>query len=232
MSKRVIAIGLDENICSLFREYFALDELSLQACHCVSDAVILLNCDQEASLIIMDTSSLSTDDTQEAVIRLRTLTYMPILVLSSAEASAPALEVGADVCIPPSADICAIFSQAMALIRRYTVYIYFEKPELSAAVLYRGNLVIDSIRHRVMQAGMELSLLPREFRLLAYFARNPGITLTPEQISRAVWLTDRYNNRDVTQVVSSLRHKLGDSKNDPVYIETIYGFGYRFKPSK
>ena len=121
-----------------------------------------------------------------------------------------------------------MFSQARALIRRFTVYNHFDAFYPDAAVLFRGDLMIDSMRHRVTQSGKELRLLPKEFRLLAYFARNPDIVLTAEQITHAVWLSEVDTGRDVTKVISDLRNKLGDNLENHRYIETVHGVGYRF----
>jgi len=69
---------------------------------------------------------MSADEVQEAVGKLRNATYIPMLVLTPLDAAPSALEVGADVCMPTAATDHAVFAQAMALIRRYTVYNHFD----------------------------------------------------------------------------------------------------------
>ena len=179
----------------------------------------------------MDTSRLSSGDTQAAVRALREVTYIPILLLSSAKAAAAALEVGADVCIPPSAEPQALFSQAMALIRRYAFY-NSHSPDSKASIIRRGDLEIDLRRYRVTLAGEELHLQRREFRLLAYFARRPGVVLTYDQISAAVWMNESTDGHNINSAVAVLRRELNDNSSTPSYIETIHGVGYRFLPSK
>ena len=92
--------------------------------------------------------------------------------------------------------------------------------------------MIDSARHRVTRNGEEIALLPREFRLLSHFARNPGVILNAEQLGRAIWLSEHNYGRDVTKVVSELRRKLDDDRLTHTYIETIHGVGYRFIPAE
>ena len=118
----------------------------------------------------------------------------------------------------------------MALLRRYIIYDRYDAFDPEASTLYRGDLIIDSKRHRVMKENTQIYLRPREFRLLAYFARNPGIVLTQDQIREAVWLDEADEARDITPVITYLRKKLDDDKERPKYIETVRGVGYRFLP--
>ena len=229
MRKQIVAINFPKETIERFRNYFLLDQLELFSCRNLSDATTLL-LRGSFCLIMLDALALTVDETQEAVQRLRNITYIPLLVLTSPDAAASTLEVGADVWMPQGVEIHAMFSQAMALIRRYTVFNHFNTFYPDAAVLYRGNLMIDSIRHRVTVSGQEITLLPREFRLLAYFARNPGLVLTQEQLGHAIWLSEHDYNRDVKKVVSDLRRKLSDISQPPKYIETVHSVGYRFLP--
>lgn len=118
----------------------------------------------------------------------------------------------------------------MAMLRRYTLYNLYDELKPDDAVLYRGALKIDPIRHRVTLDSKEIYLQPREFRLLLHFARNPGIVVTPDRICETIWQNSYDRNRDVTAVIAELRRKLGDAKDHPTYIATVHGFGYRFLP--
>ena len=142
------------------------------------------------------------------------------------------LKDGADMCFSAKSAPEAIGAHALALLRRYTLYNHYDISQPDASVLHRGELVIDPIRHRLTLAGHEVRLRRREFRLLLYFAENPGIVLTPEKICETVWMTESHYNRDVSAVIAELRKKLRDDPKHPVYIETVHGVGYRFLPYK
>ena len=133
------------------------------------------------------------------------------------------------VTIPTDMDVVP---ETLALLRRYTLYNRYDISQPDASVLHRGELVIDPIRHRLTLAGHEVRLRRREFRLLLYFAKKPGIVLTPEKICETVWMTESHYNRDVSAVIAELRKKLRDNSKHPVYIETVHGVGYRFLPHK
>lgn len=166
---------------------------------------------------------------------LRKSRPIPIMLLASKwdeDMRMEMLKDGADMCFSARASPETISAQALALPRRYTLYNRYDVSQSDASVLHRGELVIDPIRHRVTLAGNEVRLRRREFRLLLYFAENPGIVLTPEKICEKVWMTESHYNRDVSAVIAELRKKIGDDPKYPVYIEIVHGIGYRFLPHK
>ena len=231
MDTKILTVGLNNEYGHRLRSCCSIVQLSLTLCNTLEQALDFIN-KQTFCLIILNAASWSSNDTQGAVKRLRALTFTPLLVLSTMEAAAPTLEVGADVCIPPDVDNDVLFSQAMALIRRNQIYNCNSTSDTGGIVFHRGDLVVDLRHYRVTQAGEEIHLRRRDFRLLALFMRNPGIVLTPQEISEAVWMNEINYSHNVTAAVAELRRQLNDDSNAPRYIETVHGVGYRFLPTK
>ena len=229
MSGQILTIGLTDEANIILKKSFTPDNMHVTECRDLKEASILFD-KKSCRLIIYDASLLSADNVRETVSKIRSATFAPLIVMSTDEAADAAQEAGADIYAPPSVDFHRLFSMAMGQIRRNEYYSQHDATDIDAMVLYRGDLIIDSARHYVSQGGNEIRLLPREFRLLVYFSRNPGIVLTPEQLGTAIWHSEHNFGRDVTKVVSDLRRKLGDSREKPIYIETIHGVGYRFIP--
>lgn len=227
MKKQVLSIRLSDELNKVFRYFYQADGVDLIACQTANEVVNIMG-RERFCLILFNSDGLSSDQAQEAVSRLRTLSAVPLLVICEISHAAAIMEVGADVCVPIQADIHALFAQTKALIRRHTEYDRIDDFSPAANVLFRSDLVIDATRHCVTQAGVEVPLFPREFRLLNYMAHNQGIVLTPEQIRVAVWLSESNSERDVSPLISELRKKLGDTKEQHRYIETVHGVGYRF----
>ena len=185
----------------------------------------------DCRIILMGAVGISADACTAAIVRLRQSTYAPILVLTGEAQPAPELlQAGADLCLPLAVEERTASAHALALLRRYSLYNHYDTALPNAAVLYRGELMIDPQRHSVALGGKPINLQRQEFRLLVRFARNPGIVLTPDQICEAIWQNEYSYNRDVTPIISALRRKLKDNKNAPTYIETVHGIGYRFLP--
>lgn len=92
----------------------------------------------------------------------------------------------------------------------------------------RGELLISESRCRVWKREKEISLTPTEFKLLVTLAARPGIVYSRlqllESLDDALW----NDERTVDAHISRLRKKIEDDPANPVYIQTVYGFGYRF----
>ena len=95
-------------------------------------------------------------------------------------------------------------------------------PSLSTQVI--GALEIDRRSHRVLLAGQELQLTPKEFDLIALLAVDPGAMVTRREILSEVWDPHWYGTSKTVDVhIASLRKKLGS----PTWIETSRGVGFR-----
>jgi DNA-binding response OmpR family regulator len=94
-----------------------------------------------------------------------------------------------------------------------------------------GDLVIDSARRQASLGSVVLTLKPKEFDLLYYIARHPGIVLSRDALLREVWGYDfPVDTRTVDVHVSWLRQKIEEDPSQPRRIETVRGHGYRFVP--
>jgi DNA-binding response OmpR family regulator len=96
-------------------------------------------------------------------------------------------------------------------------------------VIVSGNLEIDWSRRLVTHRGEPISLKPKEFDLIYYLARFPGLVLSRDALLREVWGYDYpVDTRTVDVHVRWLRQKLEDDPANPKRIETVRGYGYRF----
>ena len=87
-----------------------------------------------------------------------------------------------------------------------------------------GSVVVDTLRRDVRADGVEVQLTAREFDLLAFFAENPGIVLSRQQLLDGVWGSGWYGDERTVDVhVRQLRRKLGDA----LPLATVWGVGYR-----
>ncbi len=94
-----------------------------------------------------------------------------------------------------------------------------------------GDLVIDRSALSVTKGGSQLGLTPTELRLVLELSGSPSQVFSREQLLRAVWGHDYLgDSRIVDACVQRLRAKVEDTPSEPVYIQTVRGFGYRFGP--
>jgi two-component system response regulator ResD len=111
------------------------------------------------------------------------------------------------------------------LIARLRALLRRAGPGSAAGVIEVAGLRVDALAREATWMGEPLSLAPREFELLAFFARHPGRVLSREELLRKVWGYDYVgDSRTVDVHVRRLRIKLGDGAAP---IETVTGVGYR-----
>jgi len=148
---------------------------------------------------------------------------IPVIILSAKSQETDkivGLELGADDYMTKPFSPRELIARIRAILRR-------GKEQRSERRIQRGDIVIDSTRHRVQVGADDISLTFTEFKLLEFMARRPGVVFSRAQILDAVSGEETMvYDRTVDAHIKSLRHKLGPAKD---YIETIRGAGYRFK---
>lgn len=91
------------------------------------------------------------------------------------------------------------------------------------------DLEIDPARQRVVAAGQPVELTTQEFRLLHTLASHPGIVFSREALLRRVWRGEaNVTDRSVDALVKRLRKKIELSTEQPRYVVTVWGSGYKF----
>ena len=146
---------------------------------------------------------------------------VPVLFLSACsdtEDIVRGLDLGADDYLTKP----FVFSELLARIRVMTR----SKPPRRENISRCGNLIMDHNTHSVSRQGKEILLSPKEFSILEYMVRNPGVVLTREQIANNIWSIDWDHSSNVIDVyIRYLRKKLDDGYEEKM-IQTIRGVGY------
>ena len=102
--------------------------------------------------------------------------------------------------------------------------------EVHRDVLHYGDLEIDESGHRVFVKEKEVTLPNKEFELLLFFAKNPGIVFNKETLFDRVWGSEALGETATVSVhVNRIREKIEEDTANPRYIETVWGAGYRFR---
>lgn len=234
MENQVLMVGVSLQLFERLQTQFSEEGVTSAYMRSIQEGVHCF-ADKPCNLLILELPEENREIWQETLATLRKSRPVPIILLADKwdeKMRIKMLKDGADMCFSAKVSPETIGAQALALLRRYTLYNRYDISQPDASVLHRGELVIDPIRHRVTLGGNDVRLRRREFRLLLYFAENPGIVLTPEKICEKIWMTESHYNRDVSAVIAELRKKIGDDPKHPVYIETVHGIGYRFLPCK
>lgn len=134
------------------------------------------------------------------------------------------LEVGADDYMTKPFSLRELAARIRSVLRRIE-----GTREDSDDVMQRGELAISEAKHRVYKRGAEVPLTPTEFKLLLTLAAKPGIVYSRLQLLQSALEDDFLNDeRTVDAHISHIRKKIEDDPGNPSYVQTVYGFGYRF----
>src|SRR6185436_11518459 len=157
--------------------------------------------------------------------------YTPILMLTSKSSELDrvlGLEMGADDYLTKPFSVMELTARVKALFRR--VEMLGKKEEGAEAKLFQvRDLTIDIDRHAVAVRGSPVELTAREFDLLAYFARHPGRVYSREQLLDQVWGYQHSGyDHTVNSHINRLRSKIERDPQNPEYIHTVWGVGYKF----
>ena len=92
-----------------------------------------------------------------------------------------------------------------------------------------GDLIIYINARKVTRNDKEIFLTPKEFDILYFLARNKGEVFTKEQIYQSVWENDYLlDDSNIMAFIRKLRKKIEPNPDNPIYIITIWGIGYKF----
>jgi two-component system phosphate regulon response regulator PhoB len=99
---------------------------------------------------------------------------------------------------------------------------------VSKEVIRFGRVEIDCAAMILRVGGTEIPTTSLEFRLLEYLARSPGLVFSRDRLLEAVWGNSKYvSRRSVDVYVSKLRDKIENDPNNPEYLLTVRGAGYK-----
>jgi two-component system, OmpR family, response regulator RegX3 len=159
---------------------------------------------------------------------LRARSRVPIIMLTARGEEADrvaGLELGADDYVVKPFSARELVARVRAVLRR-TAEAGERKTEGATEV---GEVRLDPARRSATFRGEELELSRKEFDLLRLLIENAGSVVTRERLIDEVWDTNWFGSTKTLDVhVSGLRKKLDDDPNEPGYIHTVRGVGFRF----
>jgi len=182
---------------------------------------------QQPDLVLLDVSMPGLDG-WEVLTRIRELSDVPVLMLTARAGELEkvrGLRGGADDYVTKPFGRQELLARVDAALRRGR---NDQQPEQTYADDF---LTVDFAQRQVRAGGVDLTLTPLEFRLLGAFVRNQNQVLSHDQLLELVWGDARSADRDQVKLyVGYLRRKLGTGAAEESPIETVRGFGYRYRP--
>ena len=243
LTRPILVVDDDAKIVRLVRTYLERDGFSVVTAADGPAALQAIETHQPV-LVVLDLMLPELDGRAviRAVRRDEEAAATPILMLSARGSTVDriaGLEDGADDYLPKPFSPAELVLRVRSILRRSASMGSGPQtpgePQMAPArpPLRRADLVVDPDRHEVVRSGQIVPLTRVEFRLLLAILEADGRVLSRDQLLDAVYGHDGADvmDRTVDVHVGRLRDKLGDNADEPRYVSTVRGVGYRAAPT-
>ncbi len=176
-------------------------------------------------LVILDLG-LPDKDGKEVIETIRAFSEVPIIVLSARDREAEkiaSLDLGANDYVGKPFGIGELLARIRTALRQHVA-------GTSVPSRFEANgLVVDMVKRLVSRNGEEVHLTRKEYQLLVHLVLHAGMVVTHRQLLASVWGAAHVHDLQYLRVfVGQLRAKIEDDANNPQFIRTEAGVGYRF----
>ncbi|MDF2571153.1 MAG: phoP 1 [Sporomusa sp.] len=223
LQSSVLLVDDDVKLIELLELYFRKDGFIV---YTANDGLTALKIaqDKQPDILVLDLM-LPGMDGWDICRTLRRDSEVPILMLTARDEESDrlvGLEIGADDYVVKPFSPKEVVARVKAILRRT------KRTTVKTEPVRMGDVVIDLAQYQVTKAGQPVELTPTEFKILELLAANSGRVFSRLQIVEQIqsYSFEGYE-RTIDAHVKNLRRKIEDNPKEPVYIQTVYGVGYR-----
>lgn len=230
MDANILIVDDEKEIADLVELYLTNEGFHVYKFYTAPEA---LNCIHEATLdlAILDIM-LPEVDGLTICRKIREKHNFPIIMLTAKNQEIDkisGLTLGADDYVTKPFLPLELIARVKAQLRRYTRYNYKE-PEQEENIITFSGLVMDMDNHICTLNEKPISLTPIEFSLLWYLCKNRGRVVRSDELFYNVWGEKYYTNNNTVMVhIRHIREKMKDNAENPKYIKTVWGVGYKIE---
>ncbi|MDP4109030.1 MAG: VanR-ABDEGLN family response regulator transcription factor [Bacillota bacterium] len=227
---RILVVDDEREIADLIEVYLKNENYSVFKFYSAKEAVGCID-ETELDLAILDVM-LPDGNGFDICRRIREKYTFPVIMLTAKEEETDkitGLTLGADDYITKPFRPLELVARVKAQLRRYKKYNTASAKDDS--VITHSGLVIDVSTHECLLDEKPLSLTPTEFSILRILCEQKGNVVSSEQLFHEMWGDEYFSksNNTVTVHIRHLREKMHDSVDNPRYIKTIWGVGYKIE---
>jgi DNA-binding response OmpR family regulator len=226
MNRSILVIDDDIKTVELIRLYLEREKYRVLAAYDGEQALALAR-QKSPGLIILDWMLPKIDGLDVCRI-LRAESNVPIIMLTAKateEDTLQGLDLGTDDYVTKPFSPRELVARVRVVLRRAN-----QQEDQPPEELRIGSLLIDFRSHEVWRDGELIDLTPKEFKLLETLAREAGRAFSRLELVRRVFGLDYEGfERTVDVHMMNLRKKIELHPNEPTYLQTVYGVGYKFR---
>lgn len=230
MKEKILIVDDEREIADLIELYLENENYEVFKYYTGSDG---LNCIQNIifDLAILDIM-LPDINGFELCQKIRQNYHYPVIMLTAKSEEIDkitGLTLGADDYITKPFLPLELVARVKAQLRRYKRYNQDTNQEND--ILVHSGLVLNMKSHECTLNEKPLSLTPIEFSILRILCEQKGTVVSSEELFHQIWGDEYFNknNNTITVHIRHLREKMGDSFEEPKYIKTVWGCGYKIE---
>jgi DNA-binding response OmpR family regulator len=228
MSKKIVIIEDDQSIAELERDFLEIENFHVDI-FSDGDSGLQAVMKNQYDLILLDLM-LPSMNGFELCKKIRHESDIPILMVTAKNEDVDKVRgfgLGADDYIVKPFSPTELVARVKAHLTRYDRLTQQDTPKEEIHI--RG-LQINMLSRQAFINGKEVELTTKEFDLLTFFAQHPNQVFSKEHLFEKIWGLDSMGDHaTVTVHVKKIRKKIEDDTNNPQYILTVWGSGYRLK---
>lgn len=234
MPDKILVVDDEMEIADLIEVYLKNENYTVFKFYNATDA---LNCINTTHLDLAILDIMLPDMSGFALCqKIRESYTYPVIMLTAKDEEIDkitGLTLGADDYVTKPFRPLEMIARVKAQLRRYKKYNPAHSEENDNTIVHLG-LVMNIQTHECLLNERPLVLTPTEFSILWILLQRKGTVVSSEELFHEIWKDEYYSksNNTITVHIRHLREKLNDSLDNPKYIKTIWGVGYKIETQK
>lgn len=230
MSEKILIVDDEEEIADLVSLYLQNENFTVYKFYNAADAIKCIQ-NEKLDMAILDVM-LPDMNGFEICKKIREKYNYPVIMLTAKGEEIDkitGLTIGADDYITKPFQLLELVARVKAQLRRYKRY--NTGSELEEDIIIHSGLVLNIKTHECTLNETPLSLTPTEFSILRILCQKKGHVVSAEELFHEIWGEEYFNknNNTITVHIRHLREKMNDSFENPKYIKTVWGCGYKIE---
>ena len=232
MSNKIMVVDDEHEIADLIEVYLKNENYEVFKFYSSKDALACVE-DIKLDLAILDIMMPEMDGITLCQ-KIRDNHTFPIIMLTAKDSETDkitGLTFGADDYITKPFRPLELVARVKAQLRRYKRYNTVQTEEKESDVISHSDILLNIKTHECYLNEEPVTLTPTEFTILQILLENEGNVISAEDLFHRIWKDEYYSksNNTITVHIRHLREKLNDSVDQPKYIKTIWGVGYKIE---
>jgi len=224
MKRKILVVDDTKNVQLLLTDFLTSQDFDVLTASDGREALEVVHA-SDPDLILLDIMMPNMDGYQ-FITHLRRESSIPVIMITARQQEADIIhgfDLGADDYITKPFRLRELLVRMRAVLRRAG------PRESDEAAILVGDLSLDRNKHEVKKQNLVIGLTPLEFQVLEILMQSPGQVVKRAELCMRLMENGYIGSESTLKIhIRNLRLKLDDDLNQPRYIETVFGIGYRF----